>query len=154
MRPYPVRPVPPPAETTPAPEAAFEDLPAAEAIPQAAGEPEAAPPGEAETGLLFDRVLGTLEARGAQAQVDTRHENRAILSVQAAGGEMVTVMVDEGTQPVDVAEVRALFALINNSGSAGGYLIAAAPFTQKAYDWASARKIRLVRADELDELSI
>jgi hypothetical protein len=64
------------------------------------------------------------------------------------------VLVREGTGQVDVADVRALFALVTSSGSSGGFLVASASFTQKAYDWASARKIRLVREDELEEISL
>jgi hypothetical protein len=55
---------------------------------------------------------------------------------------------------VDVADVRALFALVTSSGSAGGYLVASAPFTERAYEWAGQRHIHLVREDELDEMSI
>lgn len=109
-------------------------------------------------GLLLDQVIGLLDEQGAQVVVDTQRQDtassRGILQVQSAGGLLYRFMVLEGENPVDVAEVRALFALVNSSGSAGGYLVASAPFTQRAYEWAGPRHIHLVRDDELEELSL
>lgn len=111
-----------------------------------------------ETGALLGRVIALLDQQGAQVEIDTQREDasgsRGILRVQSQEGLPYSLLVLEGADPVDAADVRALFALVTSSGSAAGYLIASAPFTQRAYEWAGQRHIHLVREDELDEMSI
>lgn len=103
---------------------------------------------------LLERVLAIVEGQGGQAEVETQREGRGVIKVLATDGQTVTMLVLEGEEPVDVSDVRGLFALVSSRGSGNGYLISSAPFTQQAYDWAGARKIRLVSEDELGELSI
>ncbi len=105
-------------------------------------------------GLLVERVIALLERQGVQVEVESLREGRGLLKVQSPDGQNDTVLILEGGDVVDVPDVRALSALVTSSGSAGGYLIASAPFTQQAYDWAGARKIHLVREDELGEFSV
>lgn len=109
-------------------------------------------------GPLLNQVIGLLEEQGARVVIETQREDaagsRGILQVQSAGGLTYRFMVLEGEEAVDVADARALFALVNSSGSDGGYLVASAPFTQRAYEWAGPRHIHLVRDDELEELSL
>ncbi|RPJ49940.1 MAG: hypothetical protein EHM21_06010 [Chloroflexi bacterium] len=114
-------------------------------------------PIEPET--LLDEVIAVLESQGAQVKVETQKENaggsRGILRVVAQDGQNYRVLVlESGEGEVDVSDARALLALVTSSGSQGGYLVASAPFTQRAYDWASERGIRLVREDELSEISL
>lgn len=111
-----------------------------------------------QTGALLGQVIALLDQQEAQVEIETQREDaggsRGILRVQSKDGLPYSLMVLEGNEPVDVADVRALFALVSSSGSAGGYLVASAPFTQRAYEWAGQRHIHLVREDELDEMSI
>lgn len=101
---------------------------------------------------LVNQAITAFERQGARVDIETRRADRGILYVHTQDDLAYTVMVDEESGPVDVADVRALHALVTSNQHAGGYLIAAGPFTQKAYDLASARQIRLVTADELEEL--
>lgn len=104
--------------------------------------------------LLQAQVVTVLEGQGAQVQVESQRENRSILNITTGEGQMYQALVLEGTAPVDVADVRAIQALVSNSKAARGYLIAGGLFTPEAYDWAGKHHIRLVSADEMDELSI
>ncbi len=105
-------------------------------------------------GLLVERVIAQLEGQGAQVAVDSQREGRGLLNVQSPDGQPASILILEGQLPVDVADLRALYAMMTSSHSAAGYLISTAPFTQQAYDWAAARKIRLVQEDELNEFSV
>ncbi len=111
--------------------------------------PEPQPPG-----TLLSQVINLLRMQGARVEVETHRENRTVLRIESEG-QAYLALVREDLNPIDVAEVRGLFALVENSGSERGYLIAAGQFTPNSYEWAKARpKIRLVGQDELDELSI
>jgi hypothetical protein len=101
---------------------------------------------------LVDRVIEMLRSQNMYVSIETQHDDRAILRITGQNGELYTIMVREDPGEVDVSEVRALFALVTSSSSQTGYLISAGKFTQRAYDWAGSRQIRLVAADELDEL--
>lgn len=103
---------------------------------------------------LLEQVITILEGQGARVELETRREDRGILRIQSQDGKMFIALVQASPVIVDVADVRALNALVTSSGGARGYFIASGMFTQKAYDWATARQIRLVAEDELDELSI
>ena len=103
---------------------------------------------------LIDEVVRSLESLGAEVNVETRRIDRGILHINTRDGRVFKSIVREDVEPVDVPEVRSLKALVTSSGADGGYLIAAGSFTEQAYEWASARQLRLVSADELDELSI
>lgn len=101
---------------------------------------------------LVDRVIEMLRSQNMYVTIETQHDDRAILRITGQNGEFSTAMVREDPGEVDVSEVRALFALVTSSSSQTGYLISAGRFTQRAYDWAGARQIRLVAGDEVDEL--
>lgn len=103
---------------------------------------------------LQAQVVSVLESQGAQVQIELKRENRSILNITTAQGQVYQALILEGNMPVGVADVRALQALISNSKAARGYLIAGGFFTPEAYDWAGKHQIRLVSADEMDELSI
>lgn len=107
---------------------------------------------------LLGQVIAFLNEQGAQVVIETQRADsggsRSILQVQSQDGRSYTFMVLEELAPVNVADVRALAALVNSSGSTAGYLIASAPFSPNAYEWAGARHIHLVREDELEELSL
>lgn len=109
-------------------------------------------------GTLLDKVITLLNEQGAQVAIETQREDaagsRGILQVQSAAGQFYKFMVLESEDLVDVVDVRALFALVNSSGSAGGYLVASSPFSERAYEWAGPRHIHLVRDDELEELNL
>jgi len=64
------------------------------------------------------------------------------------------MMIREDAETVDVADVRALGALVSSSLTEAGYLVSAGPITDRAYQLASARQIHLVSADEVDELGV
>lgn len=125
----------------------------------------AAPPTESSGSLiplrpatLLEEVVTVLGEQGTWVEVESEREsegdNRAILRVHAQDGKNYTMLVRESAGEVDTADVRALHAMVSSSGSAGGFLVSSSPFTQRAYDWANARRIRLVREDELREISI
>ena len=104
------------------------------------------------TSTLLDQVLAVSARDRAQVKVVARQESRGILQITARDGKTYSAIVNEDPGSVDVADVRALFALMNSNQSAGGYLISVGPFTPQAYDWANTRRIRLVRVDEMDQL--
>jgi hypothetical protein len=107
------------------------------------------------SGPLADEVIAVLEERGAEVQVTSSREDRCVLQVRSPNGRLVTALVLEGPELVEVSEARALVALVNAEGSALGLLIAAGGFAPRTYAWASMRQnIRLVASDELDELGI
>ncbi len=125
--------------------------------PQIVDQPDLSVPGEkipVYPGVLVERVIAQLEGQSAQVTVESQREGRGLLNVQPTDGQPASVLILEGGQPVDVADLRALHAMMTSSGSATGYLISTAPFTEQAYDWAAARKIHLVREDELNEFSV
>ncbi len=134
-------------------EEAGQEEPPAERIPVSQG--ETAREGQ---GALLDQVIALLDEQGAQVEIETQREDagssRGILRVHSADGLPYTLLVLEGEEPVDVAELRALAALVTSNGSAGGYLVSSAPFTQSAYDWAGPRHLHRVREDELGEFDI
>lgn len=103
---------------------------------------------------LMDQAADILERQGAQVRVEAQREDRGILRITTREGRVITAMVREDTAPVDVADVRALYALVSSSAAETGYLIAAGPITDRAYAWAGDRQIHLVGADELDELGV
>jgi hypothetical protein len=103
---------------------------------------------------LVDQTAEILERQGARVRVEAQREDRGILRITTHDGRAVVAMVREDTDTVDVADVRSLFALMSSSASEGGYLIAAGPITERAYEWAGERQIHLVSADEMDELSV
>lgn len=103
---------------------------------------------------LIDQTADILERQGAQVRVEAQREDRGILRITTRDGRVITAIVREDTDPVEVADVRALYALVSSSAAEAGYLIAAGPITGQAYEWAGARQIHLVGADELDELGI
>jgi hypothetical protein len=145
---------PEPAELTPEPY--FIEPPAPDLATDVplAGEPLAGEPHAQPDESLMDAVITVFESQGARVNIETRREDRGILSIQAADGLMYTALVLEQPDTMTVADVRALNALMGSSGSVGGYLISAGAFSQQAYDWAGQRRIRLVAADEIDELGI
>jgi hypothetical protein len=118
--------------------------------------PAARIPQQPET--LLDQVVAVMEDLGAQVEIDSQRESaggsRGILRVLSKDGLPYSVLIRDSAGEVDVADVRALYALVTSNGSTGGLLVASTPFTQQAYEWASARHIHLVREDELDEISL
>lgn len=103
---------------------------------------------------LIDQTADILERQGAQVRIEAQREDRGILRIITSDGRVITAMVREDMEPVDVADVRALHALVSSSAAEAGYLIAAGPITERAYEWAGTRQIHLVGADELDELGV
>lgn len=103
---------------------------------------------------LVDQTAEVLERQGARVRVEAQREDRGILRITTHDGRAVVVLVREDTDTVDVADVRSLYALMSSSAAEGGYLIAAGPITERAYEWAGERQIHLVSADEMDELSV
>ena len=105
---------------------------------------------EPQTGALTGAVIREFEAQGAQVQVDLIRSGRSILVAHLPDGEFFTVMVHEGTDEVDLGEVRALLALLNNNGSQLGYYITAGEFTPRTITWASARPVLLISRGQVD----
>lgn len=103
---------------------------------------------------LLQKILELFQSTGVQVIVETQQPGRAILQVTGNDGATYTALVHDRKSPVEVAEIRALQSLVTSSGSSGGYLFSSGTFTPQAYAWADARKIRLVMADELDEISL
>lgn len=120
-------------------------------MPPSRPEPE---PVQAGNNALLDAVITAFENQGARVDIETQRDERGILTIQAPDGLLYTSLVLETPGQVDVAEVRALYALMTSSGSVGGYLISDAGFSQRAYDWAGQHRIHLVTSDEIDELGI
>lgn len=116
--------------------------------PDVIGEPPVLKPG------LLEQVMTALRTTGAAAKVENRRHGRVILKITGSDGQKYTALVHENLYPVEISEIRSLQALVNNSASAGGFLFSSAPFTPEAYEWAGARKIRLVMTDELGEISL
>jgi hypothetical protein len=100
------------------------------------------------------RVMKILRQQGARVTIETRREDRSILKVETSAGEVFQAMVLEDNTEVDVAELRALYALVTSSISSGGYLITGGSFTQRAVDWAAGKPLRLLTQDELSQLSV
>ena len=111
-------------------------LPRWEVLPPAGEEPQ--------TGDLTNAVIHEFEAQGAQVQVDLVRAGRSILYAHLPGGEFFTVMVNQGLDAVDLGEVRALLALVNNNGSQLGYYVTAGEFTPRTLTWASSRPVLLI----------
>jgi hypothetical protein len=107
-------------------------------------------------GLFAQRTAAILRGQGAQVVVEQGHADRLILRIWAASGIEHVALVLETSSRVDVPEVRAIHALVKRTNSGGrGYLISAAGFTERAYQWAAVRpRLRLVAGDELDELGV
>jgi hypothetical protein len=74
--------------------------------------------------------------------------------VETSADEVFQAMVLEENTEVDVADLRALYALVTSSISSGGYLITGGSFTQRALDWAAGKPLRLLTQDELSHLSV
>lgn len=111
------------------------------------GEPPAIKPS------LLNQVMDTLESSGAQVTVENQRAGRAILQFTTTDGSVYTGMVHDNLAPIEISELRSLQAMMNSRSSVGGFLFSSAPFSTQAYEWAASRKIRLVMADELDEIS-
>ena len=111
------------------------------------GEPPAIKPG------LLAEVMDSLKLSGAQVTVENQRADRAILQFSGSDGLVYVAMVHDNLWPVEISELRSLFALMKNQSSAGGFMFSSVPFSTQAYEWAGSRKIRLVMADELDEIS-
>lgn len=103
---------------------------------------------------LLNQILELLHAAGAEVTVEAQQSGRAILQITTKEGLTYTAIVHDSIKPIDVVDIRSLQALVASSGSERGYLFSSGPFTQQAYAWADARKIRLVMADELDEIGL
>jgi hypothetical protein len=99
------------------------------------------------------RVIKILRQQGARVTVETRREERSILKVETSAGEVFLALVLEDETEVDVADLRALYALVTSSISSGGYLITGGFFTTRALDWAAGKPLRLLTQDELSRLS-
>ena len=103
---------------------------------------------------LAARVTRIFRQQGAQVAVETQHEDRCILQVTSPLGEVFTAMILEGAEDVEVVDVRALYALVSAAGNIGGYLIASGAFTERAESWAQGRPLRLIREEELGDLTV
>lgn len=103
---------------------------------------------------LLQQVITSLQSNGAQILIENQNQGRAILRITSSEGTVYTGLVYEGRQPAGIAEIRSLQALVNSSASEGGFLFSTALFSTETYKFADARKIRLVTADELDEISL
>ena len=103
---------------------------------------------------LLKQVIASLQSNGAQVVVENQNQERAILRITGSDGGVYTGMVYGGRRPAGIPEIRSLQALVNSGASAGGFLFSATLFSPEAYEFAGARKIRLVTADELDEISL
>lgn len=108
--------------------------------------------------LLAEQVQTILAGQGARITVLSRSADRSILRITTPSGQEHIALVMEGLAPAEAVEGRALLALLSQGSGrqAGlGYLIAAGGFSSSAYRWAADRgQIRLVGADELEELSM
>lgn len=100
------------------------------------------------------RVMKILRQQGARVTVETRRDERSILKVETSAGEVFQALVLEDNTEVDVADLRALYALVTSSISSGGYLITGGSFTPRALAWAAGKPLRLLTQDELSQLSV
>lgn len=107
---------------------------------------------------LVDQVQAIFTAQGAYVTVETLRLDRSVLRVTTPNGVEHIALVLENQSPAEAAEGRALLALLNQpdaSLNGLGFVISAGGFSPSAYRWAEGRgQIRLVSADELDELGI
>lgn len=105
-------------------------------------------------GGLAGEVLAVYERKGAYVRVEASRPGRSIVRATLPDGMRVTVLVLEGQEDVDVSDVRALFALVNEHSSARGFLAARGAFSERARAWADSRGLRLLNQGELWKLGI
>jgi hypothetical protein len=108
--------------------------------------------GREDVGRLAQQVIAIFRGQGGKVSVEARRPDRCILSIISPGAEILIAIVEEGPDPVDVVEVRGLYALMNSSGGSGGYLVAAGTFTPRAVEWAQERGIQLTGQHQLEDL--
>ena len=110
--------------------------------------------GASSLGGLTGEVLTVYERKGAHVRVEASRPERSIVQVTLPDGMRATVLVVDSQDEVDLPEVRALFALVNEHSSAKGYLVARGGFSERARAWANTRGLKLLGEGELWMLAI
>ncbi len=97
-------------------------------------------------------MIDFFRQQGAVIRIDTKREDRCILSIHSQAGKDFSVIVQEGKPIIDVVDLRALYAVMESTGAVGGILVSPNTFTEQAMNWASKRSIQLIASSELDKI--
>jgi hypothetical protein len=93
---------------------------------------------------LTDLAVETFQTWGAEVAVEAQRGDRCVLHIQATDGKTYVALVYNQPSPVELADVRALFALITNAGGQGGFIISEGIAETDTLEWARRRRIALV----------
>ncbi|MBE0695450.1 MAG: restriction endonuclease [Anaerolineaceae bacterium] len=103
---------------------------------------------------LTRETIDVLRRQGADVHIDNQREERSILHIVSPAGKGYSILIDAGTETIDVSDVRALNSLMVSTGSEGAILVSANSFTTQAEEWAQKRSIVLVDGNRVDQISI
>lgn len=104
--------------------------------------------------VLTGQVSDVLRRQGAMVWIETQRGDRSILKVRTRSGDTFTAVVREGSEIVDVNDVRGLYGLMAAHGSIGAFMVTGGTYTAKAQDWARQRSLTLLEAGQVAEIRI
>ena len=104
--------------------------------------------------VLASQVSDVLRRQGAMVWIETQRGDRSILKVRTRSGDTFTAVVREGSEIVDVNDVRGLFGLMAAHGSIGAFMVTGGTYTAKAQDWARQRSLTLLEAGQVAEIRV
>lgn len=104
--------------------------------------------------VLAGQVGDVLRRQGALVWIETQNGDRSILKVRTRSGDTFTAIVREGSEIVDVNDVRGLYGLMAAHSSVGAFMVTRGTYTAKAQDWARQRSLTLLEAGQVAEILI